>query len=1027
MSATDAIIEALLKKSTELNSGFPIAWRYPETPAADPLAATPDPAWLAWDQKRMPLRKNEKHWVYGELAFPEAKCGIPLAGTDALLHIWGWCPFTLWLDGEECFKETHAWNATGPIAAPLPFAIRPGQTHRLVVCLDPTEIPSDFNPLAISVGSKPCAVTAIELAAAAAELRFASELAATPQERQLVERAARALNAAAIEVNDWPALMASIDRMERTLQPLSARARKHTVHLLGHSHIDMDWMWTWKDTVHCMRRDFKAVTDLMDDYPDLTFAISQISSYEVAQQYDPDVFAKVKARIAEGRWENVAGTWVEGDLHMADGESIARQMLYAADWTREHLGSKARTLWEPDTFGHPGNMPQLARLGEFDHYFHWRCNPGRHHNWPVRTWEGIDGSRVPAVSMAYGSDLHPLNLVNAALAHRRFKLKNSLHIWGMGDHGGALSRHWLQMLSLFRHKPLLPTIRFNTLAGFMDAVRKSKVKLPRNRGETYSLFEGCWTTHAGLKKENRECEGALLAAEALAALAGLDRRAALRAAWTPVLFNQFHDLLDGSAVQDAYADASRRSAESLRAARAVAAEAAAVLTRPSDAGKTLVLLNPLGFDRTEPIRVHLPAGTTHLVDDRGAVVPVQKLGEEFVFVAERVPAFGSRSYSARRTPIPKPAIAAVAVSDARDYGEQGETFRIETAHAVLRIAKGSGVIGSYFDKRLERELVAFGVPKFLGHVQSCRADLALNVFQLLDEAPNPMSAWHINSIRREENLIEGAEVALVETGPVFARFRVVHKFRSSRIEEEILCYHCFPRIDFVAVVDWREKGSPQAGVPQLKVSFGSAATRPRVRFEGPFCIAERPMDGTEQPTQKWLDLGGDAFGFTLLNDNKYGGDVLGSRLRLTLLRNGYAPDPESDNGVHTIRFAFAPHGPAFPAAELVRSGMAFNRPMIAVPTSTRPERPTRGLLLHGADSVVCTSLRLAEHSDGTLLRFFETEGQTARIRFRYGRGVRRAEEVNFLENPTGGSCVVRGGVVHATLKPFEVKTLLLRG
>jgi len=1014
------VVNPLFEKNGELQRGFDITWRYPKKPLKKPLDAKIERSWPAWTPATpATLKKNEKNWFYADFKFPAERCGIALKGAEGWFFIHGWCPFTLWIDGAEIFKETHAWHATGPIADPVVKTIEPGKTHRLVLCVEPTELPAGMNPLVIEIKARPCVELAVQLSAAAAQLRLAETLAKIEKDRQIVQKAASRVNLAALKANRWDKTLAGIGKMEAELEPLSARAKEITVHIIGHTHIDMNWMWTWPDTVYCVRRDFKAVIDMMDDYPELTFTHSQVPTYEIVRKMDPGIFEKVQQRIAEGRWENAAGTWVEGDLNMADGESIARHMLYAADWTKKHLNSKAKVVWEPDTFGHPGNMPQLAKLGEFDCYFHWRCNPGRENNWPARSWTGVDGTPVTAFSTAYGSGILPDNIMWNAIDYARFGFKNALHIWGLGDHGGGVPRFQLELLSLFRNKPLIPTLKFSTMKRLNAAIQDEKSKLPSNRGETYSLFEGCFTTHAGIKMYNRKCEGALLTAEALCALADVDRRDALRDAWTITLFNHFHDISDGAAVHDTYIDAYEKSEACLKAAAKITREAVGMLAKPSKTGKTLVVINQLGFERTEPVTVALPKSTKCLIDAEGQAVPVQRKGGEFVFIAEHIPAFATVTYRVSAA-MPKSLDLAKV-----DVTEDWQHFKIETSSAVSRIAKASGVIGSYYDKSLKRELVGYGVPKHLTHVPTTRTDLALNVFQVIDEAPNAMSAWLINDNLKEENLLRNAEVKLVEAGPVFARFSVAHKFRASKIEEDIIYYRDVPRVDFEANIDWREKGSNEAGVPQLKVAFAASMAAPRARFEGPFFITERPVDGLEQPTQKWVDVTGEGFGFAVLNDSKCGCDVLGGRVRMTLLRNPYGPDPESDNGRHTVRFAFCPHSASTTSAELMRAGMAFNRAPVCTVSTSPVKRASSLLTIEGSDSVVCTALRLAEHSNGMLLRLFETSGKTASVRFTLGKKVVSVEEVNFLENPMPSKVNLDNGAVSASFHPFEVKTLLL--
>jgi alpha-mannosidase len=1021
MSASvDAVLAALDSKHwKDLFAAFPLTWRRSPTEPADPLAAVPGADWAVWDGAKPSYRLHGKNWFYADLAFPESHCGIPLAGTIARIFINGYCPFTLWIDGIECYRETHAWNATGPIADPFPVPIVPGRVHRLIACFEPTDLPALANdyPGAIQVRSAPCMDLMVDVGAASFELRLAQGFARSADEQRLIGEAAARIDLAALAENRWPAVLASIHEMETVLAPFAARAKAMTVHLVGHTHIDMDWMWTWKDTVHCVRRDATAVTDLMDDFPEVGFVHSQVPTYQVIQEQDPAVFARIKRFVAEGRWQNAASTWVEGDLNMADGESIARHMQYAHDWSVANLGQAATVMWAPDTFGHPGNMPQLARLGGMDSYFHWRCNPGRDDNWPIRVWEGVDGTPIIAFSGAYGGWADPLALQGSALASQRHGLSHALHVWGLGDHGGGLPRFMLAQIERFRNRPLIPRIVFDTMAGTLAAIRPEVDRLKRNRGETFTLFEGCFTTHASIKRYNRRCEGALLAAEALAARAGLDRRDTLRGAWTDTLFNQFHDSFDGAAVQGSYVDAHARAEKSLATAGAVAAEALAALVRPDPAGVILTVVNTLGHERSEPMVVDLPAGSAALADADGRILPVQPLDGRFVVLIDRLPAFTRRSYRILdRLPadFAAPAVAVV---------EQGEEFRIDTRLAAIRLHRGSGAIGSYVDKGLCQEFVAYGVDKTLTHVPCTRRDLALNVFQIIDESPNTMSAWLINDILKEESLLRGATVTLVETGPVFARFRVRHAFRASTISEDVIIYQDFPRIDCIADIDWRERGDDTVGVPQLKVSFGSGLRAARLRCEGPFTVVERDADGTDQPTQKWADLSGDEAGFALLNDSKYGVDALGGRLRLTLLRNPYNPDRETDNGRHLVRFAFLPHGPGLPAAELVRAGMAFNRPPVAACSGGADEDAF--LDLAGAPDVVCTALRRAEHSDRLLVRLFETAGRPARLTVGLAGGITAAEEVDFSEQPTGGAVGLAGSRATVDLRPFEVKTLSL--
>lgn len=1029
MTTLNSLLSKLDQKYSQLAyAGLELEWYYLPDPMGDALHVPLDPSVMQLVPAGQfgPFSKNQANWCYTEFAFPETHHNIPLAGQQARIFVNGGSPFTFYLDGEEQFRETHAWHATGPISEPLILEIKPGVRHRLVLCLEPTEYSAGNQVLAVNLQPVPCHDQGLELTTIAAELQLAEALASTPQERDLVQQAEATVDRDALDSEDWPRFNDSVRRAEALLEPFRARAKAMTVHLVGHTHIDMDWMWTWTDTRHCIRRDAHGTLELMDQVPELRFTISQVPFYDTVRQDDPEDFQRIVARIKEGRWECVAGTWVEGDLHMADGESVARHMLYAKDWTRAHLGVEAKTLWEPDTFGHPGNMPQLARLGELDTYFHWRCNPGRDDNWPVRWWEGVDGTRILTFSQAYGSSVTPDGWRGNVVQYARRGWQNVLHVYGLGDHGGGLPRWQFALAQRLQERPLVPPQRFSTVQEFRAAFMAEQPDLPSNRGETFSLFEGCFTTHASIKRYNRICEGRLLVAETMAALAGLDRCAPLREAWTGVLFNHFHDIMDGAAVHDSYLNAHQRAEFALETASRVTTEALQLLVPPEEEGATLTVVNPLGFARTEPVRAALPAGAG-LIDEDGVAVPVQPLDHEAVFVARNIPAFGSRQFRIVHAPEPlPPASSSGSVSPRIDAFQPIETseddteIRIETRHAVILLNKQSGVIGSYFDRTLDRELVGYGVPKTLSHVPVTRQDMALNVFTVLDEAPNLMSAWLINDILREEHLLRGARVTLVETGPVFARVRVHHQFRQSRVDEDLFFYQDCARVDGELQIDWREQGNAEAGVPQLKLGFGTTLAAPRARFEGPFCITERPADGLDQPSQKWTDVTGQEFGLTLYNDSKYGFDVLGSRLRMTLLRNPYAPDPEPDNGRHVVRFGFEAHEPGRSTAEMTRRGMAFNRPLLTTPGSGA----LRSLEIKGDDGIVVTSLRRAEHEDALVVRLFEATGHPGQVTISLA-DLHQAREINFLERPVGEPLSVEAGTVSVGLQPWEVKSLLL--
>ncbi len=1029
-SVTSVLDDAVMA----LQEWFPYTWRYSPRKLRRPLSANVNPDWPSFKMgDKGPWVKNQANWLHAELTFPKTWRGHRLEGTEALMFMHGFSPFTLWVDGHEVLAEQKAWFATGPIADPFPVTIEPGRVHRLVMKVVPTELPNRTLEVNLMILSRSCLETMVKLAATSGQLKLAESLATGAAERRVVERAASCIDAEQVRRQNWATVLQQVDELEQHLEAFRDQAKKLSVTLCGHAHIDMDWKWTWPDTVDCIRRDVKAVTDLMDDHPEVTFTHSQVPTYEVIRKQEPELFDRVCKRIDDGRWEPVAGTWVEGDLHMARGEAVARHMLYARQYSQKYLGGPARVMWEPDTFGHPGNMPQIARLGGLEAYFHMRGNPGTMEQWPIRLWEGIDGTTIPTFSVNYNNLLQPDRLFRNIMLHRATGQDRMLHMWGIGDHGGGLPRIQLEFLDMYRDKPVVPTIRFGTVGGLLDEVMTSRPELPTSRGETHTIFEGCFTTHARMKQLNRQCESALLSAESLSVMAGLDSTERLREGWTDTLFNHFHDIMDGAAVHDAYIDAYARAESSLEAADKVTAEAIGKLKKKGRQSDVLTLVNPLGFARTEPVEVELPKKVVGLEDETGRVVPVQRMGDVAVFVARDVPALGTRSWRLVTDAKRLPELLPVTVERG---GKRGAMWVVTTRGGTLQVFPESGIIGSWFDEstcrrpdptdptwaEAPRDIVAGGAAWKWDMPYDTRADLGLAALQLIDERPNQMAAWVQRDFLNEQTLAEGAEVEVLETGPVFARLRAVHKVRSSTVVKDVVIYNELRRVDVTLDIDWHEVGDDRAGVPALKLSFGTAAQRAAARADGPFVVAERPADGREQPTQTFVDVSGPGLGLAVFNDAKYGYDALGGRLRMTLLRNAYAPDPETDNGRHRYRFAMVPHDGSMGAGDLVRGGMAFNHPMEAVRSAVQAPKVSVELTGPAADRVVVTGVKRAEEDGRVLVRLFETTGRAGTVSLEFGRPLKRAEEVNLVEQ-TLSRLTGTDGTVKVKLRPYEVKTV----
>lgn len=1008
--------------------GFPmVEWERVSGPGPDVLRLHPDGG-----LEGLTLEPGTDLVLRTAMTTPDAVQGVRLAGDELEATIFSLYPIDITVRGERVFEAGGAPVASGPALVTLVNALVAGENGPIEVRV---RVPENQTTTWVQIRlTTPGLRARFELLDVAwARLALAAELAVTSDDLAAVIRAAQTVPEVISE--DGAQVETVCARVAEILEPLAARAADIHLHLVGHSHIDMNWMWTWPDTVEVIKRDFRSVLALMDEFPDLTFSHSQPATYEVIRNEEPEMFARVLQRIQEGRWEPISMTWVEGDVNMASGEAMARQLLEGVRYTRDILHASPDTFHAPDTFGHAGNLPQLVASAGGKRYYHHRCNPGGADQWPAYWWTGQDGSRILGISTpSYNGEIQARDLAEAAIRALRHGLSVGLHFHGIGDHGGGPSRQNLQALHRFQNMSGLPTARCSTLKAYGDELLVSGARLPEHYGETSTVFEGCYTTHADTKRFNRQGENLLCTAQSLAALAGIGRADELQEAWRAVLFNQFHDIFDGSAIHETYEKNAEDFAGAQATATSVTSQAVGVLTTGIAPGR-IAVVNPLGWEREGWVVASglTGKGVVRLVGDQGHTTWGQYTAEGLGFVA-RTPAFGTVSYvvePAGDEPMESPVTCgpAFAATDGRQAGPEDDApyYRIDTPVFRVYVRKDCGVLTSFVDKRVSRELVACGMRKPSDYVDSARPELALNVLQVTDEYPHGMTAWQFHEVHTEHSLLRGATTTVLENGPVRCVLQVEHTVRASKIRQTITFYHDLARVDFALDVDWQEVGTPETGIPGLKASFTANLDQCDAWFETPYAAVRRPANGQEVPALRWADVGGADYGIGLLNDGKYGHDVLGCRLRLTLVRSAYDPDSISDKGQHTIRYALLPHPGDWRDAGVSRAGTELNQPLVArVITSRSKEGTPSGPWPEVApgSSVVVAALKDAVDVDGVIVRLQETAGRVTQAVLRgIPEGV-TVTEVTLVEDRVRTVPVVDGAVALA-MRPWEVRSLLI--
>lgn len=401
-----------------------------------------------------------------------------------------------------------------------------------------------------------------------AELDFAAELCALHPERaadwQPRLETAHRLVGKVLNAGQMHRVDACVQEAENELAPLRDTAKEYTVHCIGHAHIDMNWMWSWPETVAVTVDTFATVLRLLQEYPGFLFSQSQASTYQIIQQHRPDLLEQIVEQVKAGRWEVTASHWVEGDKNLASAESLCRHLLYTRDYMRQLFGLEPEDVpvdWAPDTFGHALTVPTYLRRGAVKYvYMHRPGGSGPQRPW-LFWWQGPDGSRVlvrndSSAGAGYNGQVGPEAVLRDwRLFTRQTGLKDHMFVYGVGDHGGGPTRRDIEQILDMDTWPVFPNMRFGRVASYMDRVASGAGHLPVLQGELNFEFAGCYTSQALIKRANRHGENRLLEAETTAALATAADpdsypRDILVQGWRDVLFSQFHDILPGSGVHD---------------------------------------------------------------------------------------------------------------------------------------------------------------------------------------------------------------------------------------------------------------------------------------------------------------------------------------------------------------------------------------------------------------------------------------------------------------------------------------------
>lgn len=782
------------------------------------------------------------------------------------------------------------------------------------------------------------------------------------------------------------------------------------VMLSGHAHIDLAWLWPVAETRRKARRTFSTQLWLMENYKDFVFNQSSAQAYKWIEEDDPALFARIQQAVKNGQWEPVGGSWVEPDSQVTGGEAYVRQLFYGQRYFEEKFGLRNSTAWLPDVFGFSAGAPQILLGAGIENFFTIKVTWSEVNTFPydLFLWEGIDGSRVLAHTFnnpenGYNSTIEPAATYHTwkNFSGKRIHDQTLLSV-GWGDGGGGPSEDMLEKFNRIKDYPVLPSLEFGKVEDFFANLPVEG--LPVYVGELYlELHRATLTTQALVKKLNRHGELRLVEAESFAALAERDGasypHAEIDQNWQDLLYNQFHDILPGSSINEVYQDTHPQMQGIVDNATAI--RDTAIAQRVGEGTGAFAITNPTFYNL--PLTALLPT-------DAGIGGGHNQQVENGVLIhnaVETIGAFETRIISAS-SEVSDSSSSAESVS----ISQSGNVTVLE--NALLRVEVGTdGTLHSVLDKRIDRETL-----KDRG-----------NQLWAYSDKPRAWDAWDIDetyeAIGEEIGGVDSIEI--VENGPVRVAVRVTRTFRNSTIVQTYRLLAESSRVDIATEIDWHER------MTLVRTQFPTAIHTHEATYETMYGVHKRATNRNnswerarfEVSAHKFVDLSEPTYGVALLNNAKYGHSAVNGVLGMSLVRGSLHPDPFADEGQHEFTYSYFPHTGDWIEGKVTQEALALNSPMVvtAVAANATPIAPfvtTTGVTL-GLGTV-----KKAHDRDGVTVRVYEPHGIRGRSNLTFDRPVKAIHRTNLLEEDADGAEItLNDATVSFDVRPFEIVTFVV--
>ncbi len=795
------------------------------------------------------------------------------------------------------------------------------------------------------------------------------------------------------------------------------------VHCVGHTHIDMAWLWRLKHTHEKASRSFSTVLRMMEMFPEYIFLQTQPQIYAYIKEDFPEIYEEIKKRVQDGRWEVDGGMWVEADCNLTSGESLTRQILIGSRFIKEEFGRDVEYLWLPDVFGYSWALPQILKKSGIDMFMTTKISWNQYNRMPHDTfhWKGMDGTQVlthfittPEPWNEPGSWFYTYNgLLTAktvkgvwdAYSEKEVN-KDMLISFGYGDGGGGVNRDLLEARRRLDKIPGLPNVKTSTAGEYFGKLKKTIKDTEQYvhtwDGELYLEYHrGTYTSQGYNKRMNRKMELLYRKAEWLTVMNAVRQKdlhmaeqEKLTGGWKMILTNQFHDIIPGSSIHEVYED-SRRDYETIRqiGEEVISAYRENALT---DRESSFTLYNASGWklDATALI----PGNDTGVYTDiSGNVLLSQQVkGMHYVQVKDIPPMGYTTILFTKGKELPENSVFTVSGKN------------IETPFYSVCL-NDYGQITRLYDKQEEREVLAQGERG--------------NVLQVFEDKPLDNDAWDID-IFYQQKMREITDMTAFEVTQCGALCLTVHmewKYMNTTVSQDMTFYSQDRRIDFKTDVDFRERQQ------LIKAAFTVDVRSTYATYDIQYGNVRRPNHWNtswdqarfETVGHRFADLSERNYGVALMNDCKYGYDIKDNVMRISLLRSGLQPDHLQDLGRHQFTYSLLPHKGDFVAGGVVESAYMLNNPVDVY--EGREKDACGSFFTLDNDQVEIDAVKKSEDGRYLVIRFHDFAGARQRVEIKPSFSYEGWAESDLMERPLSD---FGDGKVVMDLHPYEIKTVL---